>query len=114
MAEICRPTFPPLTDLPVTGTKEEPGIHVLDIRTATGKSLRNDSPVHATELARGLEIICDDEVEPGTIAGKPTAVVVLDLPYPLIPAEIEFWKTAAHIAENGRLTFMFCSLDDKP
>src|SRR5205823_10117259 len=98
VAEICRPTFPPLTNLPATGTKEEPGIHVLDIRTATGKSLRNDSPVHATELARGLEIICDDEVEPGTIAGKPTAVVVLDLPYPLIPAEIEFWKTAAHIA----------------
>jgi Family of unknown function (DUF6519) len=97
--EICRPTFPPLTDLPTGGVKEEPGVHVLDVRTATGASLRNDSPVRASEMAAGLVIVCDAEVEPGTIAGKPTVLVTLDLPYPLIPEEMKFWATAAHLKQ---------------
>jgi hypothetical protein len=98
--EICRPTFPPLTDLPTgTGTKPEPGIHVIHIRTAAGTPLRNDAPVRASELVAGLEIICDADVEPGTIAGKPTVLVTLDLPYPLIPEEIRFWASAAHIKQ---------------
>jgi hypothetical protein len=96
---ICRPTFPPLTDLPTGGVKEEPGIHVLDIRVATGASLRNDTRVHATELAAGLEIVCDGSLEAGTVRGKPTVFVTLDLPYPLIPEEVKFWESTAHIKQ---------------
>jgi hypothetical protein len=97
--EICRPTFPPLTNLPTGGAKEEPGIHVLDIRLATGASLRNDTQVHASELARGLEIVCDGNLEQNTVHDKPTVLVTLDVPYPLIPEEIKFWATVAHIKQ---------------
>ena len=95
--EICRPTFPPLTELPTGGVEEEPGVHVLDIRSASGGSLRNDSPVQASVLAAGLAIVCDADVEPGTLAGKPTVLLTLDLPYPLTPEEVKFWAAAAHI-----------------
>jgi Family of unknown function (DUF6519) len=97
--EICRPTFPPLTDLPTGGVKEDPGIHVVDIRTRSGRALRNDSIVHASELANGLEIFSDAAIEPGTVEGKPTVFVTLELPYPLIPEEINFWAKTAHIKE---------------
>ena len=97
--EICRPLFPPLTDLPTGGVKEEPGIHVLGIHTVSGLPVQNDSPVPASVLAAGLDITCDGDVEPGTIEGKPTVLVALDLPYPLTTPEFDFWATAAHLRE---------------
>jgi hypothetical protein len=72
---------------------------VLDIRLVTGASLRNDTPVHASALAAGLEIVCDGNLEPGTVRNKPTVRMTLDLPYPLIPEEVKFWASVAHIKQ---------------
>jgi hypothetical protein len=95
---VCRPTFPPLTHLPAGGAQVDPGIHVLSVATVAGVPLRNDSPVRGVDLAAGIEIVCDGDVEPGTVVQKPTVLVSLELPYPLLPVEFDFWKAAGHIA----------------
>jgi hypothetical protein len=67
-------------------TGPEPGIHVRAVRTA-GRVLHNDTELSLSELRRGIEVVCDGAVEPGTVEDKPTVVVTLDLPYPLLPQE---------------------------
>jgi hypothetical protein len=94
VAEICRPVFPPLTGLPTGGPAADPGIHVLDVRTG-GRSLGNDTSVPSVTLGRtGLLVVCDADVEPGTVDSKPDVLVTIDVPYPTTQAEIAFWKTS--------------------
>jgi Family of unknown function (DUF6519) len=79
----CVKQFPPLTQI---DTGPEPGIHVRAVRAA-GRALHNDTEVSLGELRQGIEVICDGAVEPGTVEGKPTVLVTLDLPYPLLTQE---------------------------
>lgn len=74
----CRKLFPALTELGL----EERGIHVVRVRSAQQPLLRNDSQLAIRDLARGIEILCDDAVNPATLDGKPTCLLTLDLPFP--------------------------------
>ena len=98
----CRHEFPTLCELN-SDPAQETGFHVIDLRLqredANGAMIRlvNDMFVTPTELASGIEIICDDMVSresvlgdqrwnpdnPDSVLGKPVVSVVLDLPFPL-------------------------------
>jgi hypothetical protein len=90
VVEDCRNLFPPLTNL--LGLQAEPGVHVVHIRSGTHDPLRNDTDLLVQELARsGIELDCDQEVEPNTLVNKPTLLLTLDLPFPLSPTDKQFW-----------------------
>lgn len=90
MVEDCRNLFPPLTDL--HGLQAEPGVHVVHIRSGKHDPLANDTDLFVQELAgSGIELDCDQEVEPNTLVNKPTLLLTLDLPFPLDPAGTQFW-----------------------
>jgi hypothetical protein len=102
----CRRLFPPLTELPSRGTAEpDPGVHVVKITTADEKDdLHNDTFIGIRQLADGIAIHCDADIEPGTLAGmtgaglpeaKPTCLVTLDLPFPASPADRQLWGDTA-------------------
>jgi hypothetical protein len=105
LVEDCRKLFPPLTEIPSSGAAEpDPGVHVVKITTADGKDdLYNDGSVSFAQLADGIAIHCDADIEPGTLAGmsgsglpeaKPTCLVTLDLPFPTSPVDQQLWGDA--------------------
>jgi photosystem II stability/assembly factor-like uncharacterized protein len=63
------------------GREEEPGIHVEEVRAAGRERLRNDDELAVELLAKGLDVVLDERVEPLTIRGKPTCFVTLDFPF---------------------------------
>jgi hypothetical protein len=85
----CRKPFPPLTGL--DGAAEDPGIHVVGVETGGGATLRNDAPLELDALVEGIRILCDADVEPGTLRGVPTCLVTLDLPYPFLGQDLQLW-----------------------
>jgi hypothetical protein len=90
--EICRPMFPPLTDLdgaakPDGEPKPDARIQVEHVQTASERPLQNDSPLGVSELANGIDIVCDAPIDPETIRGRPTCLVTVDLPYPFTPED---------------------------
>jgi len=93
LVDDCRKPFPPLTDLPTGGAVgSDPGVHVVKITTADEQTaLHNDWFISAVQLSDGIAIHCDTDVENGTLEGKPTCLVTLDLPFPAAPVEREFW-----------------------
>jgi hypothetical protein len=87
--EDCRP----LCD-PCGGDKgHEDGIHIIDVRPLppTASSLRNDTEVPVDALARGLHLVCDADVDLGTILQKPTCFVTLDMPFPFTSVDRQMW-----------------------
>jgi hypothetical protein len=89
MLDDCRKLFPPLTSL------AGDAVHVTRIRTQAQETLRNDTEVTTAELLSGIEILCDGNVTAGTLVGKPTCLVTIDLPYP-VPGEA-FWNAAGAV-----------------
>ena len=85
----CMPTFPPLTGLP-TGRGDDPGIHVLDVRTISpAAELLNDSNVLVTVLREGIDIRCDAAVS--SISIQPTTCfITVYVPFPLDPVKLLF------------------------
>jgi Family of unknown function (DUF6519) len=94
--EDCRKQFPPLTELPQGGAVgPDPGVHVVKITTADEKTaLHNDWFLASTQLADGIAIHCDTDIEPGTLPGRPTCLVTLDLPFPWSSADRELFGEA--------------------
>ncbi|MCB1035986.1 MAG: carboxypeptidase regulatory-like domain-containing protein, partial [Acidobacteria bacterium] len=78
----------------------EPGIAVQAVRVLDDDIfIRNDQPLEPRQLARGLMIQCDREVDPRAflqpetdfaVPAKPNFTVALDLPYPL-GSDQNFW-----------------------
>jgi hypothetical protein len=89
--EDCRRRFPPLTE--IEPGRADPGIHVVNVRTRGRNPLRNDSDVTVRDLAGGIEVVCDGDVEPATVGGRPTCLVTLDLPFPVGPDQ-QVWGGA--------------------
>jgi len=87
--EDCRKVFPPLTE--VGGAATDPGVHVEQLTVAGEVVLRNDSIIGTSHLMSGIEIHCDREIEPGTIEGKPTCLVSVDIPYPVSEVDRALW-----------------------
>jgi hypothetical protein len=93
--ETCRPTFPPLTGLAGAPTTK-PAIHVTAVQVGTKqRPLSNDSPLQPFELAAGMQILCDGEIEPGTLKDKPTCLITVHLPYPFLKQELTEWQLTA-------------------
>jgi len=90
LVEDCRQTFPPLTGLPTM--QQDPGVHITAVQLRrTNSPLGNDADVFVNDLATGIDVICDRDVDPATIK-QPTCFVTLDLPYPLAPGDLNFWE----------------------
>jgi len=71
---------------------EEPGIHITKVlKGGVDEVLGNYTDLAVHELAEGLRIVCDKEVDPDTIKGKPTCYVTLYMPFPLNSADRELW-----------------------
>lgn len=72
--EDCREPFRPLTDLP----GPEDGLHVTQVAFAdNGAPLLNDSDVQLDALMDGINILCDGNVDPGSIS-RPTCFVTVE------------------------------------
>jgi hypothetical protein len=72
----------------------EPGIRVKELVLNDGAPLVNDTNVTAEQLARGIRIICDRDVDPGAVKGKPVCFLILELPYPFSRDEFDLWGDA--------------------
>ncbi len=75
--EDCRKPFQPLTDFP----GPEPGIHVT--RVFLGGSdidLINDTDVQVDDVMRGIDVVFDASVDPGSIS-RPTSFVSIEFPF---------------------------------
>jgi hypothetical protein len=70
--------------------EEEPGIHIDKVLKGS-EVLGNYTEVSVDELAEGLSIVCDEEVDPDTVEGKPTCYVTLYMPYPFNRADRNLW-----------------------
>jgi Family of unknown function (DUF6519) len=89
VAEDCRKLFPPLTGL--HGLQQDPGIHVVRVRSGQQDPLRNDTDLLLRDFVKGIEVLCDQVVEPGTLANKPTMLLTLDLPFPMSSDDQTLW-----------------------
>lgn len=89
VAEDCRRLFPPLTGL--HGLQQDPGVHVVRVRSGQQDPLRNDTDLLLRDFVKGVEVLCDQDVETGTLANKPTMLFMLDLPFPMSSADQTLW-----------------------
>jgi hypothetical protein len=72
----CRQLFAPLTET----IASEPGIHITDIRLVSPETvLHNDTNVPVSHLVAGVNVVCDEAVDPLTIS-QATCSVTLDVP----------------------------------
>lgn len=74
---------------------KEPGIHIKAIYK-TGQDgdtdpLVNDSEISVTDLASGIQVICDEKIAPETVIRKPTCFVTLYMPFPFNYADQQLW-----------------------
>ena len=74
--EDCREPFRPLTDFP----GPEDGLHVTQVAFAAGGApLLNDTDVQLDAFLNGINILCDGNVDPGSIS-RPTCFVTVETP----------------------------------
>jgi hypothetical protein len=74
VVEDCREPFRPLTDFP----GPEDGLHVTQVAFAdNGAPLLNDSDVQLDALMDGINILCDGNVDPGSVS-RPTCYVTVE------------------------------------
>jgi hypothetical protein len=75
--EDCREPFLPLTDI----QGPDPGIHVTDVFFAESDiRLLNDTDVQVDPLMRGINVVCDANVDPDSIS-RPTCYVTIEAPF---------------------------------
>jgi hypothetical protein len=77
------------------GGATEPGVVIRDVR-ANSPNFNNDAFLLVTGLVEGIQVICDQPVDPATIS-HPTCFVTLDLPYPFTHADRQFWSPTGGI-----------------
>jgi hypothetical protein len=86
----CRRLFPPLIEL-LTDADDAGHVRILDVlRIVDNAPVGNDERVTATVLAGGLRVECDADVVPA-LANHGNISLVVHLPFPLNPADREFW-----------------------
>jgi hypothetical protein len=76
---------------------EEAGIHINSVLLLSGAELVNDALVLAADFAKGIEIKLDKPVFQQSVRNQkglpnPVCTVTLELPWPMMPAERDFWK----------------------
>ena len=73
--------------------ERDPGIHITDLRLSS-QPLVNDTDVTEQDLANGIRVLCDRTVDPGTVKGKPTCFVTLEMPFPFNDLDRRLWGEA--------------------
>lgn len=60
------------------------------------QDLRLDGRVPVTTLAEGIRVVCDENstIDERTVEGKPTCFVTLEMPFPQVPQDKEYWGEA--------------------
>jgi len=82
VVEDCREPFRPLTDFP----GPEPGLHVTQVAVGDNNApLQNDSDVQLESFLDGINILCDGNVDPGSVS-RPTCFVTIETPASQITA----------------------------
>ncbi|WP_251096590.1 DUF6519 domain-containing protein [Streptomyces sp. Caat 7-52] len=84
---------------PVTVTSQSPrtpGVHITKIAFVGGGDFGNDQEITTTQLASGIKVTLDGDIDPKSVTGKPVLHVFLDLPWPL--GEATGWTTKPEIA----------------
>jgi hypothetical protein len=77
----------------------EPGIHLKGVLLrATGAELLNDTVILVDELSKGIQADFDGLLEREAVDGKPVAFVTIEMPYPLTPADRDFWGDPGPVA----------------
>jgi hypothetical protein len=78
----CQPSFPTLAEIGAS-VVFSPAMHVTSVVLVDGQiALPNDSGIQASQLANGIGITCDQQVDPASISNA-TCEVTLHVPYPL-------------------------------
>jgi hypothetical protein len=89
----CRVFWPPRFDVPVD-PRPSPAVHIRRVELMR-EELRNDSPVPVNSLVTGIQVTCDDAINPASVAqhifAKPTCMLSIDMPFPSNRAEVEAW-----------------------
>jgi hypothetical protein len=71
---------------------DDAGFHVTDVRLVNqNQVLQNDSNISPADLAGGVRIECDEEVDLRSVRGKPTAFITLDMPFPFNSLDRDLW-----------------------
>jgi hypothetical protein len=87
--EDCRNLFPPLRG---------DGIHITSVWIHDvhfeSRPVRNDTTLHADELAKGIRVECDHEISGDSVKDKPVCFVTLDLPFPFNQTDRALWADA--------------------
>jgi hypothetical protein len=79
---------------------DDPGIHIVKLGLLSGVELTNDALVPAPALARGLQVALDKPVFQDSVRNQkglpnPVCSVTLELPWPMLPTERDFWQMSA-------------------
>ena len=71
------------------GQPDDPGIKITDVLVQlTNRSLVNDGDLLMGDLEQGLQVVCDQKIDPVTI-GRPTCYVTLEHPFFIDPISLE-------------------------
>ena len=70
---------------------QEPGIHVKDLKIIGGGTLTNDTDIPVDQFAKGIQVVCDADLEQGTVRRRPVCFVTLEVPYPLNDVDMKLW-----------------------
>lgn len=82
------------TGIPVMFTTSlSPGLHVVKLALGVGRPFDNDMVVNPADLAQGIVVECDGAIAEAA-ARPPILTVTLDVPYPIVPVDREFFGIA--------------------
>lgn len=80
------------------GAGAEPGFHVKGMNLIAGGKLDNNLDVVLGLFGKGIQVDCDELVDPASVASKhqfenPVCLVTVDIPYPFNPTDLAFYQT---------------------
>jgi hypothetical protein len=81
----------------MTGGRD-PGIHVKGLKLISGSELQNDTEILVQDFIKGIEIVCDANIEQDTVKNRPTCYVTIYLPYPINNADRQLWDMTELVA----------------
>jgi hypothetical protein len=101
VVEDCRNLFNPLIDIP----GPDPGMHIVAVfalNSATGARapLINDQVFSASSISGGIDIICDNNVDPSSVS-RPTCYLSVEIPFSAVGQAL-----AAPVVAYQTLTFV--------
>ncbi|MFE9018094.1 DUF6519 domain-containing protein [Streptomyces sp. NPDC007808] len=78
-------------------TSRTPGVHIAKIAFVDNTVFENDKEITCAQLASGIRVTLDGDIDPTSVTGKPVLHVFLDLPWP-VSQETTGWTVDKEIA----------------